>query len=77
MNYNQVQFLRSLHKADKLHEAPGDVIVKILVNTDGDDVVAVRDDGLVLTDVPFAARMGKSIHIYGVAVRTYSPRRRR
>ena len=44
--------------ADKLHEASGNVIVKILVIADGDDVVAVRDDGFVLAGVPFAARIG-------------------
>ena len=38
--------------ADKLHETSGNVIVKILVIADGDDVVAVRNDGLVPAFVP-------------------------
>ena len=53
--------------ADKLHEASGNVIVKILVIADGDDVVAVRDDGLVLAGIPVSARIGKSVHIQRVA----------
>lgn len=47
--------------ADKLHEASGNIIIKILVIADGDDIVAVRDDGLVLAGVPFAARIGEVI----------------
>ena len=55
-----LQRIIAVDLADKLHETPGNVIVKILVIADGDDVVAVRDDGLVLAGVPFAARIGKS-----------------
>lgn len=58
-----LQRIIAVDLADKLHEASGDVIIKILVIADGDDVVAVRDDGLVLAGVPFAARVGKPIHI--------------
>ena len=53
--------------ADKLHEASGNVIVKILVIADRDDVVAVRDDGLILAGFPFVARIGKSVHVQRVA----------
>ena len=63
MNCNQVQFLRSRHKADKLHETSGNVIVKIFVIADGDDVVVVRDDGFVLAGIPFTARVGKPVRI--------------
>ncbi len=49
--------------ADKLYKKPGNVIVKILVIADGDDIVAVRDDGLVLAGIPFAARIGKTVHV--------------
>ena len=53
--------------ADKLHEASGNVIIKILVIADGDDVVAVRDDGFVLAGIPFTARIGKPVHVQRVA----------
>ena len=49
--------------ADKLHETSGNIIVKILIIADGDDIVAVRDDGLVLAGIPFAARVGKSVYV--------------
>ena len=57
------QRIIAIDLADKLHKASGNVIVKILVIADGDDVVAVRDDGLVLAGVPFAACVGKPIHV--------------
>ena len=52
--------------ADKLHKTPGNVIVKILIIADGDDIVAVRDDGFVLAGIPFTARIGKPVHIQRV-----------
>ena len=58
-----LQRIIAVDLADKLHEASGNVIIKILVIADGDDVVAVRDDGFVLAGIPFTARIGKPVHV--------------
>ena len=57
------QRIIAIDLADELHETPGNVIVKILVIANGNDIVVVRDDGLVFAGIPFAARIGKSIHV--------------
>ena len=57
------QRIIAIDLADKLYKKPGNVIVKILVIADGDDIIAVRDDGLVLAGIPFAARIGKTVHV--------------
>ncbi len=63
------QRIITIDLADKLHEPTDNIIVKILVITYGDDVVLVRDDGLVLVGIPFAARVGKPVHVKRVAPR--------
>ena len=46
-----------------LHKASSDVIIKVVIVANGNDIVTVRNDGLVPAFVPFAARIGKTVHI--------------
>ena len=58
-----VQCVLAVDRFHELHEPTDNIIFEILIITDRDDVVAARDDGLVLAGVPFAARVGKPLHV--------------
>ena len=51
---------------DEVHELAGEVVLKIVIVADGEDVVGVRDDSLVLGGLPLPAGVGQPAHIQGV-----------
>ena len=70
---NELQILlQRVSAIDRLHpldEATGDVVIKIVIVADGDNIVLVRHKGLILACVPFSAGIGKTIHIQRVATK--------
>ena len=53
----------AVYLADEINEFADNVVAEILVIADGNDVISVGDNGLVLAGIPFAARIGEPVHI--------------
>ena len=64
-----LQGVLAVDHPDEVHELAGEVVLKVVVITDGKDIVGVRDDGLILGGVPLAAGIGKPLHIQRVAAK--------
>ena len=64
-----LQGVLAVDHPDEVHELAGEVILKVVVVADGEDVVGVRDDGLILGRIPLPAGIGQPLHIQGVAAK--------
>lgn len=64
-----LQGVLTVDHPDEVHELAGEVILKVVIVADGEDVVGVRDDGLILGRIPLAAGIGKPLHIQGVTAK--------
>lgn len=64
-----LQGVLTIDHPDEVHELAGEVVLKVVVVADGENVVGVRDDGLILGGVPLAAGIGQPLHIQGVAAK--------
>ena len=63
-------FFKRLAAVDSFHplyKASGDVIIKVVIVADRDDIVLVGNDGAVLRGVPFTTGIGKTRLIQRVA----------
>ena len=58
-----LQCFRTVDHAHEVHEPTADVVVEILVVTDGENIVLVGNERLIFTIVPAAARVGKTFDI--------------
>ena len=61
------QCIAAIDSADKFHKTPHNIVFEVFLIGDGDAVVLVGQEGLVPAFVPFAACIGKPLHIQRVA----------
>ena len=57
------QRIAAIDSADKLHKTPHNIVFEVFLIGDGDAVVFIRQECLVFAAIPFAARIGKPLHI--------------
>ena len=57
------QRVAAIDSADKFHKTPHNIVFEVFLIGDGNAVVLVGQEGLVPAFAPFAARIGKSVHV--------------
>ena len=62
-----LQCILTVDLADKVNELPDNIVIKVIVIADGQDVIAIRYDGFILGRIPLAAGVGKSLNVKRIA----------
>ena len=64
-----VQHISTVNGFHKLHEQTNNIILKVFIVTNWDNVILINRKRNTLTGIPFAACIGKTIHIQRVATK--------
>ena len=64
-----VQRICAVDGFHKLHEQTDNIILEVFIVADGDNVILIRSERSILAIVPFAACIGKPIHIQRVTTK--------
>ena len=64
-----LQGVLTVDHPDEVHELAGEVVLKVVIVADGEDVVGIRGNGLILGRIPLPAGIGQPLHIQRVAAK--------